>query len=97
MARAESCGTPGTNPGRRFTPHGGWPNVEFAGGTPPSLMDPSVADYLVPERLALGELRLEILETDDLPKMDLFLDENDVWIAPALPWRRRPRPCAPTP
>ena len=63
-----------TPPGRWFTPRDGWPqDVEFAGGTPLDLMPRASAvddDFYVPERDALGELRLELLETDAMPSMD---------------------------
>ena len=36
-------------------------------------------DYFLPEEHQIGELRLELLETDALPSMDAMLDENDVY------------------
>ena len=65
---------------RWFTPRSGWPDVDFAGGCPPPLM-PSEREspgFYLPDAAALGELRVELLETDGLPAKDL-LNGNDVY------------------
>ena len=65
---------------RWFTPRAGWPAVDFAGGCPPPLM-PSEHEspgFYLPDATALGELRVELLETDGLPAKDL-LNGNDVY------------------
>jgi hypothetical protein len=37
-------------------------------------------EYFIPSCRAIGELRVELLETDGLPSMDVMLfDENDVY------------------
>ena len=70
-----------------FTPKTGWPkNVNYAGGRPADLMPtiepPDMAEpgFFLPDNNALGELRVELLECDGLPTMDLGAwDENDVY------------------
>ena len=72
-----------------FTPRCGWPRVGYAGGRPLSLM-PSLRpkkreglackeDFFLPLGMALGELRVELLETDGLPSMDMMFDASDVY------------------
>lgn len=73
-----------TSPERWFTPHAGWPTaVSFAGGSPENLMPtpPNVPhDFFNPVSMAVGEVRIEILETDALPKMDPLPGQaNDVY------------------
>ena len=70
-----------TPDGHWFTPRAGWPDAEFAGGRPENLMptEAHAPDFFIPGSKAIGELRVELLETDALPKMDLLLDQNDVY------------------
>ena len=81
--RYDSIVSAPTPPERWFAPRTGWPaHVDFAGGTPSNLM-PTAAeqpDFFLPESAALGTLRVEVLETDGLPRMDILLEgENDVY------------------
>ena len=73
-----------TTEGRWFTPTHGWPrNVTYAGGRPADLMhtvDTAEPGFFLPDGEALGELRIELLECDGLPTMDLGAwDENDIY------------------
>ena len=70
-----------TDEGGWFTPRTGWPEGDYAGGRPTNLMptEGAMPGFHLPDADALGELRVELLETDGLPTMDLLLDENDVY------------------
>jgi hypothetical protein len=73
-----------TSPERWFTPRTGWPTaVTYAGGRPENLMPtpPNIpTEFFNPPEFAVGELRVELLETDGLPKMDqLPTQANDVY------------------
>ena len=70
-----------------FKPRTGWPrrdrSVKYRcggarGDPPPSLMPAPLMPLLPPPEDELGILRVELLETDDLPALDGVFDENDV-------------------
>ena len=71
-----------------FKPRTGWPrrdrSVKYRcggarGDPPPSLMPAPLMPLLPPPEDELGILRVELLETDDLPALDGVFDENDVY------------------
>lgn len=66
---------------RWWTPRGGWPRNQQYAIQPVNLMPTATEDqrYFLPKSAELGELRLEILETDGLPQMDMVGFENDVY------------------
>ena len=73
-----------TEDGWWFTPRTGWPkSVDYAGGRPTDLMptaEMAEPGFYLPDSEALGELRVELLECDGLPTMDLGAwDENDIY------------------
>jgi len=82
-----------TQPSRWFTPRDGWPEKDAAGRqikwacgglnghAPPDLIGSARKDpqLFLPVDMELGTLRVELLETDDLPQMDNVLDANDVY------------------
>ena len=66
---------------RWFTPRGGWPDVKYAGSVQPvnlMLTAAEAPEVFLPPRASLGELRVELLETDGLTNMDTF-GLNDVY------------------
>lgn len=73
-----------TTEDRWFTPRHGWPthvHPPFAGPAPVNLMPTADDDptYFLPEKQSIGELRVELLETDGLKHMDMYGFENDVY------------------
>ena len=68
---------------RWWTPTSGWPrSVKYAGGCPRDLMPTAPHlpdDFFIPEQHAIGELKVELLETDGLPDQDSGPGANDVY------------------